>query len=145
MNKKKTVDYLPSVNLDIRQFVRKYINDISHNDFNALINQIAYLDQFKSIQLQKGSRHYLNDVLSKAIRYLLPDVLYHNVFEFGQKDFQIELVDFGTQLIYRAQLIYPDDELRVTVRFFSDREEAENYLVDKLSNPLLLEKVNVAA
>jgi hypothetical protein len=141
MNKKKTAGKTATTGLDIRYFVRRYVDDIPSKDFNALINQIAFLDQFKSIQLNKGSLHLLNDVINKAIAHFRPQVLYSKSFTFEDRHFVLELLDFGTQCIYRGQLTFPDMEMKVNIKCFTDREDAEDFLVEKLSNQLLLQKL----
>lgn len=141
MSNKKTLPASSLTTIDIRSFVRKYVDDIPNREFNLLMNQIAFLDQFRSIQLPKSDEHHLNTVISKAVWFYKPEMLYKKSFVFDEKRFTVELIDFDHLLIYRATMVYPDAKIKVTLKCFSDRMEAEEYLVEKLSNELILEKL----
>jgi hypothetical protein len=141
MSNKKTLPSNAFTTIDIRSFVRKYVDDIPNREFNLLMNQISFLDQFRSIQLPKADEHHLNTVISKAVWFYKPDMLYKKNFTFDEKKFTLELIDFNHLIVYRAIMTYPDGKIKVTLKCFAERFEAEEYLVEKLSNELLLEKI----
>lgn len=142
MSNKKTLPTSSITTIDLRSFVRKYVDDIPNREFNLLMNQISFLDQFRSIQLPKAEEHHLNTVISKAVWFYKPELLYKKSFNFEEKRFTLELIDFGHLLVYRAVMQYPDGKIKVTLRCFSHRDEAEEYLIEKLSNELLLERLS---
>ena len=141
MNKRKLAN-LTTTKLDIRHFVRNYADHLSARDFNSLINQITYLEEYGAIQLGKSSLHYLNEVFSKAVHAMSPGVLYSRVFVFDQRKFIIELFDFNGTYVYRSQFFYPDKEMKVMLRTFSSQDTAEHFLVDKLSNGHILGEIH---
>jgi hypothetical protein len=122
--------------INIRSFVKKFIESIPSHEFDSLLNEISYLDHYKSIELKKAIKHHLDEVITRAIKFYRPEVLFRKSFKRSDHILKIDVVDFGYESMYRARNIYPNKRFTLTVYVFAKREEAEEYLVDKLSETI---------
>jgi hypothetical protein len=118
--------------IDIRNFVRKYIETIPSHEFDALLNEISYLDHYRTIELRKAYVHHLDDVIDKAIVFYKPGILYRKSFVTEDHTMKIDLLDFGAETFYREKLVFPNKKIKVLLHVFKKKEDAENFLVEKL-------------
>jgi hypothetical protein len=126
---------------ELKNFVRKYIDDIPSHEFDSLLNQISYLDHYRSLKLRKSYVHHIDEVIRKAMDLYHPLVLYSNTFFLSEGILEVDVIDFGNVSLYRSRLCYPNKKYRLTLNLFDTRAEAEDYLVDKLSDRMLLQKI----
>jgi hypothetical protein len=119
---------------EMRKFVREMITELPSYEFDALMNQVAYLDYYYSIQLKKAYKHHLDLVINKAIVAAKPAILYRNTFADSETVQKFEFYAFSNIFLYRSKVVYDNNKYKLIIQLFKTQEEAENYLVEKLSD-----------
>jgi hypothetical protein len=119
---------------DLRKQVRELIYELPSYEFDALMNQVAYLDYYLSIRLKKSYAHHLDHVIDKSIIHNKPHQLYDNAFTGEECVEKLEVYLFENSCLYRAKTIYQNEKYRLHIRIFKSRDDAENFLVERLSD-----------
>jgi hypothetical protein len=119
---------------DLRKQVRELIYELPSYEFDALMNQVAYLDYYLSIRLKKSYAHHLDHVIDKAILSAKPLQLYDNAFTGEECVEKLEVYLFENTCLYRAKTIFQNEKYRLHIRLFKNRDQAENFLVERLSD-----------
>lgn len=122
--------------LDLRKYVRSLVNELPSYEFDALMNQIAYLDHYGSIKLRKSYIHHIDEVISRAVKREKCEMLYSRTFRFSGTVHTIDLVLIQDVFLLRSRLYFENGKYRVVINVFCQREQAEELLVDWLSEKI---------
>jgi hypothetical protein len=119
---------------ELRKFVKEMISELPSYEFEALMNQVSYLDYYYSIHLKKSHVHHLDLIINKSILAAKPALLYRNTFTDSETLQKFEFYAFSNIFLYRSKVIYANEKYKLIIQLFNTKDEAENYLVEKLSD-----------
>ena len=119
--------------LDLRKYVRSLVNELPSYEFDALMNQISYLDHYGSIKLRKSYIHHIDEVISRAVKREKCEMLYARTFRFSGTVQTIDLVSIQDIFLLRSRLYFTNGKYRVLINIFCQREQAEELLIEWLS------------